>query len=104
MKWSNWSDDTLLVAVLVNSSTMAGALRRTKSAKELHAQTQSRHLRNLIIGRLMHGEDGVMLVAIWKLTKMTLKMCFGDSPTYSGPARVQPGESQASSGGSLSSR
>jgi len=44
-------------------------------AKEFMLKREARHFRNLIVGRLMRGEDGgIQWGKIWKLAKMALKM------------------------------
>ena len=58
-------------------------------AKEFMLKREARHFRNLIVGRLIRGEDGsISWGKIWKLAKMALKMYFGQSKDPA-PPQVQ---------------
>jgi len=58
-------------------------------AKEFMLKREARHFRNLIVGRLIRGEDGsISWSKIWKLAKMALKMYFGQSKDPA-PPQVQ---------------
>jgi predicted unusual protein kinase regulating ubiquinone biosynthesis (AarF/ABC1/UbiB family) len=64
-------------------------------AKEFMLKREARHFRNLIVGRLIRGEDGsIAWGKIWKLAKMALKMYFG-SPKESQPARIDVSDQTA---------
>jgi len=55
-------------------------------AKEFMLKREARHFRNLIVGRLIRGEDGsIAWGKIWKLAKMALKMYFNQLSGESTP-------------------